>query len=406
MKLNLLAGAAFAALLAATSVSAAESEGWYGAVDLGYNWKSEYGAKSTGNMPDGSPFAYNVATDDDWAGFARLGYRYTPNWRVELEGGYRPGDVTAALGFPRIYSTTPPSPTTLRDTALCTPGVVRTATTPCGGPNGNFDQTTVMANLIYDLVPSSSFSPFIGLGIGLNQVKADFTGQYSFSPNGVPQNVTISGKDTVAAYQALAGFAWALSDRLDMDFTYRYLETSEVNFDATSSTNFAPGSFSGKFNDQTVTVGLRWALGAAVPPPPPPPVEPAYVAPVAPPPPPVEAPPAAKYEAREFIVYFEFDKSFLTSDAQAIVQQAADYAKGGNATRIVVVGHADTSGSAAYNIRLSERRAKVVADALAGLGVAGSVLAVDWKGESAPAVATGDGVKEPLNRRSTIDIAF
>ncbi|ESQ80272.1 OmpA family protein, partial [Asticcacaulis sp. YBE204] len=126
-----------------------------------------------------------------------------------------------------------------------------------------------------------------------------------------------------------------------------------------------------------------------------------------PPPPPPPPPPAIKvYEAREFIVYFEFDQSTLTTDAQAIVQQAADYAKEGNATRVVVVGHADTSGSAAYNIRLSERRAKTVADALAGLGVSGSILAVDWKGESAPAVATGDGVKEPLNRRSTIDIAF
>ena len=89
-----------------------------------------------------------------------------------------------------------------------------------------------------------------------------------------------------------------------------------------------------------------------------------------------------------------------------MVSAAADYAKTGNAARVVVIGHTDTSGSAAYNIRLSERRAKTVADALAGLGVDGSKLAVDWKGEAEPAVATGDGVKEPLNRRSTIDITF
>jgi outer membrane protein OmpA-like peptidoglycan-associated protein len=73
---------------------------------------------------------------------------------------------------------------------------------------------------------------------------------------------------------------------------------------------------------------------------------------------------------------------------------------------VTVVGHADTSGSAAYNVRLSERRAKAVADALVGQGVNGSTLSVDWKGESMPAVATGDGVKEPLNRRSTIGINF
>jgi outer membrane protein OmpA-like peptidoglycan-associated protein len=89
-----------------------------------------------------------------------------------------------------------------------------------------------------------------------------------------------------------------------------------------------------------------------------------------------------------------------------VVQEAATYASGGNATRVVVVGHADLSGSPAYNVRLSERRAKAVADALVGLGVNQGALQVDWKGESQPAVPTADGVKEPLNRRSTIDINF
>ena len=96
----------------------------------------------------------------------------------------------------------------------------------------------------------------------------------------------------------------------------------------------------------------------------------------------------------------------ITPEAQAVIGDAANYAKGGNATRVVVVGHADTSGSATYNVRLSERRAKAVADALVGSGVNQTALSVDWKGETMPAVATGDGVKEPLNRRSTIDINF
>ena len=89
-----------------------------------------------------------------------------------------------------------------------------------------------------------------------------------------------------------------------------------------------------------------------------------------------------------------------------MVTEAANYANGGHATKVIVVGHTDTSGSDAYNVRLSERRAKAVADALVGSGVAQTALSVDWKGESQPAVATGDGVKEPLNRRSTIDINF
>ena len=47
-----------------------------------------------------------------------------------------------------------------------------------------------------------------------------------------------------------------------------------------------------------------------------------------------------------------------------------------------------------------------VADSLVGLGVQQTLLSVDWKGKSEPAVQTGDGVKEPLNRRATIDINF
>ena len=105
-------------------------------------------------------------------------------------------------------------------------------------------------------------------------------------------------------------------------------------------------------------------------------------------------------------MYFPFDQSILTTDAQAVVQQAAQYAMSGAATQVTVIGHADTSGSLAYNVRLSERRAKAVADALVGLGVNQGVMQVDWKGETEPAVATGDGVKEPLNRRSTISINF
>jgi outer membrane protein OmpA-like peptidoglycan-associated protein len=89
-----------------------------------------------------------------------------------------------------------------------------------------------------------------------------------------------------------------------------------------------------------------------------------------------------------------------------VVQAAATYASNGHATKISVVGYTDTSGSVKYNLRLSERRAKAVADSLTGLGIAQTSLSVDWKGKSDLAVATPDGVKEPLNRRATIDINF
>ncbi|MGH7011719.1 MAG: OmpA family protein [Caulobacteraceae bacterium] len=57
-------------------------------------------------------------------------------------------------------------------------------------------------------------------------------------------------------------------------------------------------------------------------------------------------------------------------------------------------------------MRLSERRAKATADAMVALGVPSSSIMVSWTGKSDLAVQTGDQVKEPLNRRSTIHIQF
>lgn len=106
-------------------------------------------------------------------------------------------------------------------------------------------------------------------------------------------------------------------------------------------------------------------------------------------------------------MYFPFDQFVLTPEAQNVVQQAAMYSKSGRgATRIVVVGHTDSSGSTKYNDKLSERRAKAVADGLVNSGVDQGKIQVDWKGESQLAVPTGDGVKEPLNRRATVSINF
>ena len=106
------------------------------------------------------------------------------------------------------------------------------------------------------------------------------------------------------------------------------------------------------------------------------------------------------------MIYFPFDQYVITPEAQAVLQDAAKYTMDGHASKEVVVGHTDTSGSVAYNLRLSERRAKATADALVSLGVSQDILAVSWTGQEDLAVPTPPGVKEPLNRRSTIHIQF
>jgi len=122
-----------------------------------------------------------------------------------------------------------------------------------------------------------------------------------------------------------------------------------------------------------------------------------------PPPPPPPPPVAVAKEPKSYVVYFAFDSAGLTPDARAVIADAASFEKDGGGGS-VVIGYTDTSGSAAYNEALSERRAKAVADELVAQGVSADTLDVSWRGKTDLAVPTADGVKEPLNRRTTIRV--
>ena len=68
------------------------------------------------------------------------------------------------------------------------------------------------------------------------------------------------------------------------------------------------------------------------------------------------------------------------------------------------MGHADRSGSDAYNIGLSEERAAAVAEAMVSAGIPANLITSSAEGESNPRVATDDGVREPQNRRVEIAV--
>jgi len=387
MKLKLLASSAAAVLAVSAGAASAEPDGWYGAVDAGYNIMDEnINTEATGN---GVNWQWEV--NDGWAAFARLGYRFNPNWRVELEGGYRSGDIG------RVRHSTGSVPS-----GLCN---VTPATGPCYSPEGDIESMTLMANVIYDFgFEYWGIRPFVGLGAGVNRVDTDTVGTIRGQ-----RGVAFSADDssTEFAAQAIAGLAWAVGDRANIDLTYRYL-TGDMSFE-TATNSALPvnnyGTFEGDYDQShTITLGLRYAFGADEAPLPPPPPPPAPMTP--PPPPPPPAPVAQAPVAREFVVYFDWDRSDLTAEASSVITQAANYAKSGRPTRVLVVGHADTSGSAAYNVGLSNRRARTTADALVAQGVAGGVISLDGKGETQLARATADGVREPLNRRATIGINF
>jgi outer membrane protein OmpA-like peptidoglycan-associated protein len=107
---------------------------------------------------------------------------------------------------------------------------------------------------------------------------------------------------------------------------------------------------------------------------------------------------------RTFIVFFDFDQSNLTAEAQQVVAEAVRTAMTSGMVRVVVTGHTDTVGSQAYNQALSERRATSVENEMVRLGLNANNIETVGRSFTDPLVPTGPGVREPQNRRAVIDL--
>jgi OOP family OmpA-OmpF porin len=119
---------------------------------------------------------------------------------------------------------------------------------------------------------------------------------------------------------------------------------------------------------------------------------------------PVAAPASVSAAPPDYTVYFDFDSWTLTAEDLAVITNAINTARAGGQSHITVVGHTDTSGSAAYNQRLSVRRANVVVEALVDMGARRAAIQASGVGKTDLAVPTPDGVKEAKNRRSVITL--
>jgi OmpA family len=110
----------------------------------------------------------------------------------------------------------------------------------------------------------------------------------------------------------------------------------------------------------------------------------------------------AQNQTQPFVVLFALDSATLDSEAMATVAAAAQEFQRTGSARITLRGHTDTSGDAAYNQALSERREQAVTDELVRQGVPADAISGVAVGETDPAVPTGDGVREEQNRRVEI----
>ncbi|MEP5938640.1 MAG: OmpA family protein [Erythrobacter sp.] len=128
-----------------------------------------------------------------------------------------------------------------------------------------------------------------------------------------------------------------------------------------------------------------------------------YVPPV-PTPAPTPTPTPAPVCEDPKLIFFEFDVAEPPAEAQQVVDFVTGKYEECSWSGLTVIGHADRSGSNAYNDTLSQARAENVQSMLTASGVPATNVTIDFKGETEPRVATEDGVRELQNRRVEIKV--
>lgn len=103
-------------------------------------------------------------------------------------------------------------------------------------------------------------------------------------------------------------------------------------------------------------------------------------------------------------ILFDFNSAELKAGSRASLQKMADVFKKYDKTDMTVTGHTDNVGSADYNLRLSEKRARAVANHLAQLGVARERMRIMGFGFERPVADNDSAEGRAQNRRVEIHI--
>lgn len=333
-----------AALLTATPAWAQELAGPYLGLGFGANWLQKL--EADGPFGGKSSLSYKTGP----IGTGSVGYAFGNGFRGEFEFGYRRSDFKG----------------------VSLPGGAALGT----DLNANSNTYSYMANALYDFHVAPAWLINVGAGVGVANVRINNVG--SASP---------------FAYQAMTGVEYGFTPNWKIGLEYKFLGTDSLKLRTNAVFTARPNYY-----DHAVLLTLRYTFGvpaaaaaaaAALPAavPPPTAVEPAAGAV---PPPPI---------SRDFNVYFATNSATLSPTARDIVRQAADTAKENAPAHINVAGHTDTTGSAAYNQQLSNRRAEAIRKELVADGIAPDAIETTGHGESDLAVPTADNVNEPRNRR-------
>jgi outer membrane protein OmpA-like peptidoglycan-associated protein len=298
-----------------------------------------------------------------FSGLASIGYGLGNGFRFEVEGNFNRDGIRelAGTGFPTKA-------------------------------RGTLYNSGVMVNALYDMdIGLPWLFPYVGAGAGYEWTNLN---NVSFTTTNFPGRFGTDRTSGAFAFQAIAGASYPIASIPGLSATvdYRFMDiTGGPRFSGVEYNNGVSSFQSIQLHNQfehSVIFGVRYAFNT-----------PAAYAPAATP---VAAP--APSPARSYLVFFDWDKANLTERARQIIREAADNSTRVQYTRIDVNGYTDTSGTPQYNQGLSVRRAQAVAGELVRDGVPRGAITIQGFGETHLLVPTGQGVREPQNRRVEIVI--
>jgi len=102
--------------------------------------------------------------------------------------------------------------------------------------------------------------------------------------------------------------------------------------------------------------------------------------------------------------FFAFDKSVLQPAGKAKLDDLASKLQGTDIEVVIATGHTDSTGSDAYNQKLSVRRAQAVKAYLVSKGLPADRVLADGKGEKQPVASNKTKEGRAQNRRVEVEV--
>ena len=103
-------------------------------------------------------------------------------------------------------------------------------------------------------------------------------------------------------------------------------------------------------------------------------------------------------------IYFEFDRSTLTSESQEILRKKAKWLEANRDVKVVIEGHCDNRGTNEYNLALGDRRAASTKEFLINLGISPSRMVTISYGEERPLMQGQNEEAWAKNRRAHFEV--